>query len=241
MEGFFEWNHDVRLHVVAALCAHLPASKSAAAKCRPPAAAAKKLLEEIAEAGAVEFELDATVAAAIAIESAAWLALLRSPVRWRLKSSRLVPIGAELIVLLALLRIAQHLVSFINLLEFFFSGLFILRDIGMIFARQLAERALDFIVARRLGDAERFVIIPELHRHRAPTLCRPRFGATLSDGRRGKISRHHWYSYRVARSNFVERLCPEVAGIFARRHSHRARQLGLLFPDRYLRRHQHLA
>jgi len=59
------------------------------------------------------------------------------------------------------------------LLELFLGGRFVLRDIGMILARELAEGAPDLIVARRLRDTERLVVISELHRHFASNLVPP--------------------------------------------------------------------
>src|SRR5438105_7165852 len=113
---------------------------------RTAATAAKKSFKKIAESGAVEFKLDtaATVAARL-IKSTAGLT---APLRRRLESARLVPIGAELIVLLALLRIAQDFVGFIDLLKFFFGRLLVLGDVGMIFARQFPERAFDLVIRR---------------------------------------------------------------------------------------------
>src|SRR5207302_3897061 len=132
---------------------------------RTAATAAKKSFKKIAESGAVEFKLD--TAATRLIKSTAGLT---APLRRRLKSARLVPIGAELIVLLALLRIAQDFVGFIDLLKFFFSRLLVLGDVGMIFARQFPERAFDLVIGRSFRDAESFVIIPELHSHRSLNL-----------------------------------------------------------------------
>ena len=92
-------------------------AKSAAAKRRSSAPAAEELLEEIAEAGAAEFKFNTAISAAVTMESAA--RLLSAPSRRRLKSARLIPIRAELIVFLPLLRIAQDFVGFVDLLEFF--------------------------------------------------------------------------------------------------------------------------
>src|SRR5262249_975471 len=116
-----------------------------------------------------EFELNS--ASAIATPLVKSTARLSSPFRRRLKSARLIPIRAELIVFLPLLRIAQYFVGFIDLLEFFFRGFFILCDFGMIFAREFPECPPDLVVSRRFGNAERLIIISELYRHRMSTLC----------------------------------------------------------------------
>ena len=79
----------------------------------PPAGCEKvpeKLLEKIAEAGPAEFEFHPTIAGAPALKATARLTT-HAPPRGRLKSSRLTPIRAELVVFLPLLRVAQHLVS----------------------------------------------------------------------------------------------------------------------------------
>ena len=132
------------------------------------APAAEERLEEIAEPGAAEFELDAAaVPAGLTPESAARSAA--APIRRRLKSARLIPIRAELIVFRALLGIAQDLVGLVDLLEFLLGRGFLLRlgHIGMVLARELAEGAFDFVRAGRLRDAERLVIIPKLNRHKS--------------------------------------------------------------------------
>ena len=58
-------------------------------------------------------------------------------------------------------------------LRIFFRRFFIFRDVGMMFSREFAERALDFIVRRRLRNAEGLVIISKLNCHRALNLVRP--------------------------------------------------------------------
>ena len=116
MERFLERDHDVGFDVAAPLRPSRPLSKTAAAKTTLPASAAKKRLEEIAESGSAEFEFNAAISAAVTAESSA--RLLRAPSRWWLKSSRLIPVRAELVVLPPLLRIAQDFVSLVELFEF---------------------------------------------------------------------------------------------------------------------------
>ena len=137
MQRFLERNHDVGFDVAAAFGAPRPLSKTAAAEATLPAAASEKLLEEIAESSSTEFEFDPAIAAAITMESSAWL--LRVPSRWRLKPAGLIPICAELIVLLPFRRVAQNFIGLVELFEFFLRRRLVLVDIGMVFARQLAE------------------------------------------------------------------------------------------------------
>src|SRR3977135_3217509 len=115
MERFLERDHDVGFHIAPSLGASWPLSKTAAAKPTAPSAAAKELFEEIAEPGPAEFEFHpAPIARRIAAESPA--RLLPTPARWRLKPARLVPISAQLVVFLPLLRDANDLVRFVALL-----------------------------------------------------------------------------------------------------------------------------
>src|SRR5438552_14172728 len=101
MQRFFECDHDVRFDVTPAFRCRLTSSE--APKSRSTATSAKKCLEKIAEPGSTEFELHPVVVAP-SIKLAA--RLLSSPLRRRLESPRLVPIGAQLIVLFSLYRIA---------------------------------------------------------------------------------------------------------------------------------------
>jgi hypothetical protein len=66
---------------------------------------------------------------------------------------------AVLVIGRALLRVAQHLVGFLDLLELFFGGLggITLVAVRVVLHRQLAIRLLDFVVAGGLGHAQDFV------------------------------------------------------------------------------------
>ncbi len=97
--------------------------------------------------------------------------LLAFPLRWRLETSGPVPIRAELVVFLPLFGIAQNLIRFVDLLKFFFGGLFVLGHVRMILARQFTERAADLVVASRFRHAECLVIISKLYRHLLSSLC----------------------------------------------------------------------
>src|SRR5262249_20608156 len=73
------------------------------------------------------------------------------------------PVRAQLVVLLALRRIAEDLVRLVDLLELrlgrFVAGI----HVRVVLARQLAERLLDLFVAPGLRDAERGVVVLEIH------------------------------------------------------------------------------
>src|SRR5437764_3994484 len=168
MQCFLQRHQNIGFHISAAFRGCFAAAEST--ESRTATTAAEKRFKEIAESGPVEFKLDAAAIAARLIKSTAGLT---APLRRRLKSARLVPIGAELIVLLALFRIAQDFVGFVDLLKFFFGRFLVLGDVGMIFARQFPERAFDFVIRRGLRNTERFIIVPELHSHRRLNLVPP--------------------------------------------------------------------
>ena len=162
VERFLKRDHDVRFDVISSFGAPRTLPKLAPAKTSLTSPAEKRL-EEIAEASPAEFEVDpAAVARGITAKPAT---RLRVPSRWRLESARLVPVRSQLVVFLPLLRIAQDLVGFVDLFEFFFRRLLIFRDVRMMLARQLSERLLNLVGARRFRNAERLIIISELDCH----------------------------------------------------------------------------
>src|SRR5262249_12488840 len=73
------------------------------------------------------------------------------------------PVRTELVVLLALRGVAEHLVRFVDFLEARFGGLVARIDVGVMLARELAEGLLDFLLGRGLRDAKRRVVILEVH------------------------------------------------------------------------------
>ena len=75
----------------------------------------------------------------------------------------LAPVGAEFVVLAALLRVAEHLVRLVDGLEACLGGLVAGVDVGMKLARELPVRLLDFLVGGVLGHAERRVVVLEFH------------------------------------------------------------------------------
>ena len=75
------------------------------------------------------------------------------------------PVGTEFVKLLALGGISENFVGFVDLLEFFLGLFFVLGDVGMILARELAEGFFDLVVGRGARDAEGLVIIFVLNGH----------------------------------------------------------------------------
>src|SRR5687767_12110443 len=112
MERLLERDHDVGFDVASALRASRSLPEAAAAETTLPPATAKERLKEITEAGSTELKFHAAcIAGAVAAEAPA--RLLRTPSGWRLKSSRLVPVRAQLVIFLPLLRIAENFVSLV--------------------------------------------------------------------------------------------------------------------------------
>ncbi len=76
-----------------------------------------------------------------------------APIGRRLEIAAGLPIGTELVVCLALLRVLEDLVGLFHLLEARL-GVRLLADIGMIFSGQLAIGPLDLIGSRVASNAE---------------------------------------------------------------------------------------
>ena len=76
----------------------------------------------------------------------------------------LAPVGAQFVVLAALVRVAEHLVGLVDLLEARLGGLVARVDVRVDLARELAVRLLDLLLGRGLRDAERGVVVLEFHR-----------------------------------------------------------------------------
>src|SRR5262245_51859267 len=74
------------------------------------------------------------------------------------------PIRSELVVFLPLGWIAQDLVGFVDLFELRFRSLVARIHVGMMLARELAERLLDLFVGGGFHHAKRRVIVFEVHR-----------------------------------------------------------------------------
>ena len=130
----------------------------------------------------------------------------------------------------------------------------------MVFARELAKRLADFVVARGLGNAQRLVIISELDSHwlpakfcaghrratvaRIPLRTRARLGATrcaivAAMRELGKMLAVFGGVIMIRRPRPLGRIRHRLARPIAGRHPDRTRQLHLLLPDRHLPHHQH--
>src|SRR5207249_7011428 len=129
----------------------------------PAAHRAENLLEEIAETGAAEMKLGILAARPAAREP--------SPAREGFPAGRRTELGAgtpirpQLVILLALGRVAQDFVGLIDFLELFLGLLFVFRHVRMVLPRQLAEGLLDVGFAGAAGHAQRFVVIFVSDRH----------------------------------------------------------------------------
>src|SRR5206468_2075974 len=88
------------------------------------------------------------------------------PARRRTKISALLPVGPQLVILLALRGIAQNLVRLIDLLELLLRTLLGLGHVGMILPGQLAKGLFDLLFTRLPRHAQHFVIIFKLNRHK---------------------------------------------------------------------------
>src|SRR5579863_2949457 len=76
-----------------------------------------------------------------------------------LRGVNLVGVETKLVVDLALLLVAQHIVGLRDLLELLLRLLVVGIDVGMVFARSLAKGFPDLLRCRRLLDAQRRVIV----------------------------------------------------------------------------------
>ncbi len=74
-----------------------------------------------------------------------------------------IPVGAQVVVFLALFRVGQDLVGLVDLFEAFLGLLVVRVDVGVVFARQASIGALDLLVRRALVYAQDFVVISILH------------------------------------------------------------------------------
>ena len=76
---------------------------------------------------------------------------------------RVLPVLTVLVVFLSFLRVAQHLVGFVDLLEFFMGFLVIGIEIGVVFSSQFAVGGAYLFLRRIFGNAQGLVIIDEIH------------------------------------------------------------------------------
>src|SRR5208282_421392 len=117
-------------------------------------AAAEELRKEIAEIAAAEVCARARAGCRLLARIAAHHLFLRDAV---------LPIGAELVVLLALVGVADDLVGLVQLLEFGLGILVVGIYVGMEFAGELAVGAFDFRPAGFPIDPESFVVVAKFH------------------------------------------------------------------------------
>lgn len=82
-----------------------------------------------------------------------------------------VPVGAQPVVLLTLLRVAQHLVGLVGLLEAGLGLLVVRVDVRVILARQLAVRFLDLFLVCVLIHAQDLVVVFVIHVLPVPKCC----------------------------------------------------------------------
>src|SRR5262249_24382835 len=85
----------------------------------------------------------------------------RSPGR-RLRIA--LPGRSERVVALPLLRVGEHLVGFVDLLEAF-GGVLALRDVRMVLPSEAPISGLNGLVVRLSVDAENPVVVLEVYRH----------------------------------------------------------------------------
>ena len=111
---------------------------------RSAAASTKELFKKITEARALKLEIILITPNSLLSGSSSGSTGLRA----RLPAC--FPVGTQLIVLLATVRMAQDLIGFVDFLEFLLRHLLVFGDIGVILPRQRAESLLDFLV-RGLG------------------------------------------------------------------------------------------
>ena len=84
------------------------------------------------------------------------------PVRRRPEVLARLPVGAQLVIGGALLRILEHLVGLADLLETRL-GVRLLADVGMVFPRQLAVGPLYLVLGGVAAHPHDFVVIFEFH------------------------------------------------------------------------------
>ena len=149
--GFLEPQIEHRLVVAAAHREALEARPSGW-----PARTAEDALEEVAEVAAAE--LDAHIAKPVSgveplTEAGGTRNVLSGP-----------PVGAEAVVSLSLLGVAQHLVGLGDLLEAVL-GAGLLVDVRVVAAGEPPVRLSDLVFAGVPGDLERLVVVLEGDRH----------------------------------------------------------------------------
>src|SRR5262249_40392259 len=161
-EGFFQRDLDAGLDVIAA-AARLPASEAATA--------AEQILESATAAAAARAR-SATQVPEDRAEEVREVARVTALVLHAEPSARLtggllgvaLPVGAERVVAAAFLRVGEHLVRLVDLLEAV-GRVLGLGDVGVVLAGQPAEGGLDGLVVGLPVDAENPIVVLEFDGH----------------------------------------------------------------------------
>src|SRR5208283_1507778 len=156
-QGLLEGDHDVGLDIAprrgeVGLGPALLAERPGIA-----AAGAEERLEEVAEAGAAEFERGPSL-------GPPWAAAGEAP-RPALLGARVLPVRAQLVVAPALLRVPEDLVGLVDLLELRLAGGLVLGHVRVVDAGELPERHLYLLGGRGPLDSQGLVVILELDGH----------------------------------------------------------------------------
>src|SRR6185503_19745881 len=105
------------------------------------------------------------------------------------------PVRPELVIFLALGRIAEDFIGLVDLLELVLGRLVAGIDVRVVLARQLPVRLLELLVRGGFRDAERGVIVFEVHRQSNPSI---RLNSSSSSARRRRVSRADSPSSRMS-------------------------------------------
>ena len=154
---FVQRHQDVALDILAAL-GDGPSSRAI-----PPClaettgwttATAEELLEEIAEARAIEMEFRS-----LCVTST------KSGLRRCRLPFRMVPVCPQLIILAPFLRVTEDFVGLVDFLELFLGRDLIFGNVRVILVGELAECLLDFLAARVSSHTEDVVVVLEFNGH----------------------------------------------------------------------------
>ena len=149
--------------------------------------AAEELLEEVAERGAVaEHALELVRRDRPVAEVLVALERIGPRLSGALPLLVLLPARPELVVLLPLFRIAEHLIGLVDLLESILGGLVALVNVGVMLAGKLPEGGADLLLGGRPRNAQDRVVVLESGWH---LVRRYRDGAAAKPRTRGILGR----------------------------------------------------
>src|SRR5439155_14168207 len=199
MIGVFQPELELVFDVAALACAAAPAPSAGPPFLRARATPEKRVEEIRERIGVAEpllhffFAHGAEPAAEGDIPRAPRLAAAR---RGPARGSLFVhpPVRAELVVLLPLLGIAEHLVGLVDLLEPGLGRLVARIDVRVVFARQFPVRLLELLLRRGFRYAEGGVVVLEIHRQSKSSI---RISASSSWESRRRASRADSVSSRM--------------------------------------------